>query len=149
LFGSDRRSLEPVRAPLIELQERRCFYCQSSLTVSRTDVDHFIPWTRHPDDALYNLVAADKNCNNAKRDSLADTNHLARWLSRFQSGSPSNRALVAISYRTHWPLSPRHTLGAARSNYSWQPDGASLWSSGAIYEPADHRIIQRLLAVQV
>src|SRR5437867_3032664 len=60
LFGAERVPLERVRGPIIELQEGRCFYCAERLA-SRAgqtpDVDHFIPWSRYPDDSLENLVA--------------------------------------------------------------------------------------------
>src|SRR5213080_2876385 len=50
-----------MRGPIIELQEGRCFYCAEGLA-SRAgqtpDVDHFIPWSRYPDDGLENLVVA-------------------------------------------------------------------------------------------
>src|SRR5438093_6342959 len=58
LFGAERVPLERVRGPIIELQEGRCFYCAERLA-SRAgqtpDVDHFIPWSRYPDDGLENL----------------------------------------------------------------------------------------------
>ena len=59
LFGAERVPLERVRGPIIKLQEGRCFYCAERLA-SRAgqtpDVDHFIPWSRYPDDGLENLV---------------------------------------------------------------------------------------------
>jgi diadenosine tetraphosphate (Ap4A) HIT family hydrolase len=47
LFGAQRISLEPVRQNLRELQNNRCFYCDGR-TTGAADVDHFIPWARHP-----------------------------------------------------------------------------------------------------
>ncbi len=67
LFGNERISLEPVRTRLRDLQDGRCFYCDGPLS-SKYDVDHFIPWARHADNGIHNLVAADKACNNRKRD---------------------------------------------------------------------------------
>src|SRR5437773_10011248 len=55
LFGAERVPLECVRGPIIELQEGRCFYCAERLAsraVQTPDVDHFIPWSRYPDDGL-------------------------------------------------------------------------------------------------
>src|SRR5205823_5825838 len=70
LFGAERVPLERVRGPIIELREGRCFYCAERLA-SRAgqtpDVDHFIPWSRYPDDGLENLVVAHARCN-AQRD---------------------------------------------------------------------------------
>jgi hypothetical protein len=69
LFGVDRASLNAVRGPLTKLQNDLCFYCKSELQ-GRAEVDHFIPWSRYPDDGLDNLVVAHRRCNNSKRDFL-------------------------------------------------------------------------------
>src|SRR6266480_6864612 len=71
---AERVPLERVRGPIIELQEGRCFYCAERLArrAGQTpDVDHFIPWSRYPDDGLENLVVAHARCNAQKRDFLA------------------------------------------------------------------------------
>lgn len=75
LFGPERISLEPTRQPLRALQKNRCFYCEGGIT-GRADVDHFIPWSRYPDDGLDNLVAAHPKCNNSERDFLAAAEHV-------------------------------------------------------------------------
>jgi HNH endonuclease len=75
LFGAMRVSLDKVRQPLREFQENRCFYCETPIR-GPAEVDHFIPWARHPDDGIGNLVAADARCNNDKRDFVASTEHL-------------------------------------------------------------------------
>ena len=85
-FGSSRASLQRVKSPLREAQGASCFYCGSQVSASGTEVDHFIPWSRRPDNGLHNLVAAHTVCNNAKRDSLAGTEHWARWLKRLAAG---------------------------------------------------------------
>jgi hypothetical protein len=80
LFGSTRVGLDRIRRPLLEAQSRSCFYCELPARPGATEVDHFIPWARHPDNGLHNLVAAHRRCNNAKRDSLAAAVHLrAGW----------------------------------------------------------------------
>ncbi len=99
LFGSARASLQRVKSPLLESQGGSCFYCGSRANASGTDVDHFIPWSRHPDNGLHNLVAAHIVCNNAKRDSLAGTEHLARWLDRF-ADRVSDQAARRYSWQT-------------------------------------------------
>jgi len=45
-------------------------------------VDHFVPWARHPDDAIENLVVADGRCNGDMRAFLAAPDHVGRWLGR-------------------------------------------------------------------
>lgn len=51
LFGADRAQTTKVRAGLWELQDRRCFYCDTRVSdPARAHVDHFVPWSRYPDD---------------------------------------------------------------------------------------------------
>ena len=77
LFGADRTQTTKIRAGLWEIQGRRCFYCQEQLREpTRGEVDHFVPWSRYPDDSLDNLVVADKKCNGYKSSSLAAVRHL-------------------------------------------------------------------------
>jgi len=53
---------------------------------TRWQIDHFLPWSRHPDNTIDNLVAEHAACNNAKPASLAGLGHLRRWTGRFQPG---------------------------------------------------------------
>ena len=47
-----------------EVQDRRCFYCRTRIAdPNQSEVDHFLPWARYPDDGLDNFVVADKKCN--------------------------------------------------------------------------------------
>ena len=55
LFGAERISLDRVRVPLADAQDRECFYCTDWLNRS-WHVDHFIPWSRHPDDSCYRPI---------------------------------------------------------------------------------------------
>ncbi len=55
LFGAQRISLDPVRVPLAESQNGRCFYCESKMS-DVIEVDHFLPWSSYPDNTLDNLV---------------------------------------------------------------------------------------------
>ena len=82
LFGSERAALAVVRPVLIDLQERRCFYCNERLSPASTHVDHFIPWARYPLDLGHNFVLADRRCNSQKRDRLPAHNYLAAWTER-------------------------------------------------------------------
>jgi hypothetical protein len=55
LFGAERVAFPfALRRGLIELQNGRCFYCPSPLA-SPGAVDHFVPWSRWPNDAVENL----------------------------------------------------------------------------------------------
>ncbi len=71
LFGATRIGLDRIRLPLLEAQDHSCFYCRRPVPPGGAQVDHFIPWIRHPDNGLDNLVAAHARCNNNKRDTLA------------------------------------------------------------------------------
>ncbi len=128
LFEQEREDTGAVRRPLIELQEGRCFYCSTPLT-GRAHVDHFIPWARHPDNGLHNLVVADERCNGAKRDHLASVEHLSRWRAR----SVERKApLEDIAQRARWDLGEARVLGVARAIYLALPgDIPSGAASGA------------------
>ncbi len=81
LFGESRSSLQVLRAPLIEIQAGKCFYCDSPLR-SSADVDHFIPWSTYRRDLGHNFVVADKGCNGAKSSMLAGVRYLESWVER-------------------------------------------------------------------
>ena len=140
LFGAERTSLEPVRGPLVEQQGRRCFYCGDRLS-ARTEVDHFIPWSRYPDDALDNLVAAHFTCNGAKRDFLAAVPHLKRWRERLSSPD-----LGDLADATGWHRNPDTTLGVARAIYLRLPPEVPLWEGGGAFCPSDPAALAAALA---
>lgn len=135
LFGAQRVSLTRVRGPLAEAQDRDCFYCAGRLTGS-WDVDHFLPWSRHPDNTLDNLVAAHAPCNNAKSASLAGLGHLRRWVTRFGDTPVSDR-IQEVSAATAWPRRPDRVLSTARATYLWLPEGTRLWRETSVYDPLD------------
>jgi hypothetical protein len=74
-------------AELRDLQVGRCFYCNEPI-VGRGHVDHFLAWSRWPNDAIENLVLADR-CNLDKSDHLVTADHLTRWRRRLVSSSGS------------------------------------------------------------
>ncbi len=70
LFGTERLSFPShLVEGLRDLQHGCCFYC-GDLIAGRGQVDHFLAWSRWPNDAIENLVLADR-CNGAKSDHLA------------------------------------------------------------------------------
>jgi 5-methylcytosine-specific restriction endonuclease McrA len=81
LFGQERASLDAYRPILLDVQKGLCLYCQKPLS-GKTQVDHFVPWSRYPADLGHNFVLAHDRCNNAKSDFLAAENHLAVWVER-------------------------------------------------------------------
>jgi diadenosine tetraphosphate (Ap4A) HIT family hydrolase len=127
LFGSQRISLDPVRQDLRELQDNRCFYCDRRID-GPVEVDHFIPWTRHPDNGIENLVIADPCCNGNKRDFLAAGEHVEHWTRRFAAaGSSVQEQLAEIAQRADFDRHPNQTLNVARTIYSRLPDDVRLW----------------------
>ncbi len=148
LFGTDRTRLKPVCGPLRELQDDRCFYCDRRLGTGplAPEVDHFIPWARHPDDGLSNLVLAHNRCNGWKRDFLAAATHVARWRSRVDASSSISRQLTALSETLRWPHNPDRTLGVARAIYFHLPHEARLWFGARDFVPLDAAAVQSALS---
>jgi len=148
LFGAERVPLERVRGPIIELQEGRCFYCAERLA-SRAgqtpDVDHFIPWSRYPDDGLENLVVAHARCNAQKSDFLAAAAHVDHWRARTRSGSPVAAALDRLAEAIGWTRHPDRTPGVARALYLRLPEDARLWLRGEEFVTADRPALEAAL----
>lgn len=134
LFGATRVALNPVRAPLSSLQDDRCFYCDGRLKTDAPDVDHFIPWTRYPDNGIHNLVVAHAPCNNHKRAFLAAASHVERWAERSRLQSDE---LEAIAADAGWAGDFQRSRGVAVSIYSRLPQDAHLWIRGTEFEPLE------------
>ena len=144
LFGADRIALVSVRAPLLDHQGGRCFYCQRP--GGSWDVDHFIPWSRWPDDGLDNLVVAHSGCNNDKRASLASVDHLRRWWGRVEEDTELFEEMGQLAAAASWPRNFQATAGAARALYLYQPAGAMLWAAKGIVEALDQRKVRQVLS---
>lgn len=141
LFGADRSTFPPdLRSGLRELQDGRCFYCDERLR-ARSEVDHYIPWSRWPNDAIENLVLADA-CNNHKRDHLAAADHAQRWAHRLTTQAAD---LVTISDAASWTSDPDRTLAIGRSSYFHLPTGTPLWLRGGTFSDDDPRAIASAL----
>jgi hypothetical protein len=136
LFGIPGAALVRVAGPLRDLQEGRCFYCRRPIAAG-TDVDHFLPWARYPDNGIENLVAAHPACNNAKRDFLAAAEHVERWTARLSAGSAEATALDSIAAAARWDRHPERSLGATRSIYLRLPSDGTLWLRRREFVPVD------------
>ena len=143
LFGVERSSLEPVREGLMQLQAGKCFYCDGRLDRGAVHVDHFLPWARHPDDALANLVAADAVCNGDKRDFLASTGHVERWRERMQTQHPVLEQMATLARRD---VGADRVLGAARAMYLALPGETRLWAGRKRWEILENPRLQLALA---
>ena len=70
--SSKRENLSFYRDFLLKNMKRNhCFYCGRSLSETKIEVDHFIPWSFVKDDKVWNFVLSCRSCNNKKRDILA------------------------------------------------------------------------------
>lgn len=143
LFGRTRTPPGRLKADLSELQQGACFYCGRQLRTGETaEIDHFLPWARHPDEGIHNLVVADRTCNNSKRAYLASAEHVERWRCRLDE---RGHALTEIAGARQWPAHLDRTLGAVRAVYLHLPTEARLWlARDAFTEPDRDRLVDVL-----
>ncbi len=144
LFGSRREAVAHLGTPLLRLQDGSCFYCGKRISGKR-QVDHFVPWSRHPDDGLDNLVVAHGSCNGAKSDHLAAAGHVERWAERTRDCEVE---LGRIAKAAEWTHQPSRTLGVARSIYLRLPRRALLWQAPGSFVPADQTKLRAVLGAQ-
>ena len=138
LFGVRRVSFpRPFVAALRELQAGSCFYCGTQLK-NRVEVDHFIAWSRWPNDSIENLVVADA-CNGAKSDHVAAEGHLQRWLQR--DAMRADLAEIAAQHR--WDSNPERTDALVRTTYGYLAAGTPLWVHGKHFVEAAGPLIAR------
>jgi 5-methylcytosine-specific restriction endonuclease McrA len=143
LFRRSRLDAVRVRLALLALQEGRCFYTDQPLRVAEADVDHFVPWSRSPVNAIENLVVADRRANNNKSDRLAAAHLVARWRQRNQR-LVGELARVAVANR--WESAPSQTLGVARAVYFGLGPSNLLWSPPNVFVPTDVALLRTSLA---
>lgn len=137
-----RISLEPVREDLLRIQDGRCFYCQAGLTTA-CEVDHFVPWARHADNNVHNLVAAHRSCNGKKSDFLASGEHVDRWSQRSRRRAEE---LAAVADELRWECDRRRTFGVAAAIYAALPEDAPLWDRGDTFVPLERARVRDALA---
>lgn len=145
LFGGRREAIAHLATRLLPLQDGRCFYCRKRIDANR-HVDHFVPWSRHPDDGLDNLVVTHNSCNGAKRDHLAATEHVERWADRTRKREGD---LARIADSEEWPHEPTRTLGIARSMYLRLPPGALLWRRADQFVPTDETKLRSVFGTRL
>jgi hypothetical protein len=140
LFEPNREQLgRALRKDLLALQEHRCFYCQESAS-ERTEVDHFLAWSRCGASAIDNLVVAHATCNNNKSDLLVAARHLDRWIDRLDRRRAD---LYEIAERRHWYAEPSRIGGLIRANYATLSPKAMLWLSRECWVVAADEPIDR------
>lgn len=126
LFGAEREALTPVAPKLLELQHGLCFYCQRGLKRGDGHVDHFLPRSRYPDDALANLVVAHASCNLAKSDYLPAVPHVERW----QARCAAPQSLQQLAEELRWEAAVDDALQRTAAVYHALPTGYQLWMAG-------------------
>lgn len=143
LFGSERVRLGPLRPGLLEVQRGLCFYCGQRLPARGVEVDHFVPWSRLPNDALGNLVLADARCNSTKRDHFADLPLLRLWAER-----PAD-VLEQVAAESRWPLQLARSRQVARGLYAHLPAGTPLWEGPGVFRVLDRaELVDALRALE-
>jgi len=146
LFGVDRISTAPVRPILWEVQEGRCFYCeQKSRSEQKMHVDHFIPWSRYPNNAIENLVLAHDKCNGQKKDYLASCDHLNKWTPRMNPESDVAAYLAERAHKKGWESNQQRSASVARAVYFGLPNDTMLWVKGKVFEEANPEELKDLL----
>ncbi|MBN4927216.1 HNH endonuclease [Hoyosella rhizosphaerae] len=128
LFGSDRSSLAVVGPHLRDLQNNRCFYCDTKLPKT-LHIDHVIPFSKVPLDGIANYVAADARCNLDKSATLPIREHTDRALARDKTD------LASISEHTRVPVLLTRTQKASAGIYNGLPPGVPLWVGRGSYSP--------------
>ncbi len=142
LFGAERSTFpRALRAGLADLQNNRCFYCDTTLS-TRAEIDHVIPWSRWPNDAVENLVLADA-CNNSKRDYLPALGHVTTWTHRLVA---HHHDLLDVASESRWESNPTRTVSLARAAYAHLPPGTPLWNRRDHFTEDDPALIIHRLA---
>jgi len=141
LFGGARVDLSAARGALQDMQENRCFYCESALKQD-PHVDHFIPWSRYPRDLAQNFVLAHNACNLDKGDMLSAPAHLAHWVKRNRESGPDLAArLSPAGFLDDQPAA----LQVARWAYGQaEATSAQLWVSLKYTVNADRKCLEIL-----
>ena len=133
LFGQERANLDAYRPILLDVQKGACLYCRKPLA-RKTQVDHFVPWSRYPADLGHNFVLAHDGCNNAKSDFLAAEDHLAAWVARNESHRAElEERLIAAGL----PCAATATMQIARWSYE-----QTVKSNGQVW--VAQRVLRRL-----
>lgn len=125
LFGQERENFpEILRTNLRDLQDGNCFYCRLPIK-GKGEVDHFLPWSRKPNNSVENLVLADSKCNNSKRDYLVTPSILRLWEDRLKTQASELSSIASASkWESNLILSKKITCNV----YNAVVVGTPLWA---------------------
>ena len=137
LFGVGRVPTIKLRDDLLEIAEGRCFYCSEIVGSSdskKPEIDHFIPWSRFPNNNVENLVISHARCNRQKRNFIVCNAHLDNWVHRLNNRSAD---LNEIAARQAWPSDFSKSGGIASAVYGGLPEGFYAWVAAEKFELLD------------
>lgn len=148
LFSSKRAPAAKIAAPLREIQNDRCFYCAHRFATTdkkKPVVDHFIPWSRYPNDGLSNYVLAHSECNCSKSDHLPSVEHFSQWMDRNH-----DRELMldmeTLAKDNFWDLRQKESVTIAKNIYLRLKPELELWSGIDCYMLVDMARIRRIVS---
>ncbi|MBE0598266.1 MAG: HNH endonuclease [Desulfuromonadales bacterium] len=134
LFGSERSTWPGLRQILRDVQGGSCLYCGRGVG-DAGDIDHFIPWSRYPQDLGHNFVLAHATCNRSKSDLLASPAHLANWHKRNMVHGEHLSQRFSEKGILHDYLKTRHITNWAYAQA--ESVGAQLWYAKNDLRPID------------
>lgn len=149
LFGATRIGTERVRPLLEEFQSHRCFYCEERIGKAnklKPEVDHFIPWSRYPENGLANLVVAHNSCNNHKRDFLADAAHVNNWLHRVDGKRSESKQFEELALLSQWEMRDTEITGVGAAIYLNLTNSSELWHLKSEFVSVDREKLGRVFA---
>ncbi len=131
LFGADRTPTARVRAGLWRIQDRRCFYCDARVSdPSHAHVDHFLPWSRYPDDGLDNFVVADRELQRVEEQLAGGEPNIWRaGRAGFRVTRRSSLSWRTLRRDSGWDRGGLKTVSVARAIYLRLPQDARLVAS--------------------
>ncbi|MBN1770164.1 MAG: hypothetical protein JXB32_02790 [Deltaproteobacteria bacterium] len=107
--------------------------------------EHLVPWVRHPNDDIENLVTSDARCNNDKRDFLAAVDQIRRWTER---NTRRASELRSVADQLGWRSDGDRSVAVARAVCLHLPPGSHLWlGPRSRFEPLDHGAVRAAFAV--
>ncbi len=137
LFGTNREPTGKLRDGLLELADNRCFYCNEAIGSNeskRPEIDHFIPWSRFPNDNIENLVISHAVCNRRKRNHIVNNDHLDHWVNYLNQRATDLHQLAG-SYS--WTSDISKSGGIASSVYRGLPESYFAWVESDTFEILD------------
>lgn len=138
LFGINRQAISKARPILEEIQKGKCFYCQKPLD-KKTEVDHFIPFSKYANDLGHNFVVAHSVCNNNKRDYLAAFEHRDRW---FEQNIITHQKSIGDELNSYFNCDAQRS--EAITSWAYQvaiKNKAQLWLGKGVFE-STHQTFQ-------